>query len=110
MPFWRYKYVTNSSKRSLCFNCSMFVNDSIEHMLFECDTLQDTREILWNDVINACPSVIFRQQLEAMEPWRRATYLISCLNYSYVVKWDKLINRILCFIHAMYEKKRSLIG
>ncbi len=102
------KYPNSLVKNSLCTSCNMFTNDTIEHMLFECSSLCDVRKILWNNVINECPSEIFIRQMEEMEPDKRATYLVSCLNNSYVVEWNHLFIAIVNFIHVIYRKKLAL--
>ncbi len=99
------KYPTSVVKSSLCTCCSKFTNDTIEHLLFECDVLSDTREILWNDILSESPSITFTKQLEDMDLCKRATYLVSGLNNSYVSEWDSLFSSIVSFIHNMYKQK-----
>ena len=74
-------------------------------MLFECDVLTDSRKILWDDILKESLSHIFAKELEDMDSWDRATFLISGLYNTYVVEWDSLFSAIVLFIHTMYNKK-----
>ena len=102
------KYPNSLVKSSLCTSCNMFINDTIEHMLFECSSLYDIRKRLWNNIIDECPSEIFIRQMEQMDSDKRATYLVSCLHNSYIVEWNHLFNAIVTYIHVLYRKKLAL--
>ena len=49
---YRYNAINYSNS---CLICSSYENESIEHMLFRCETLQDSRQIALSNLLNSMP-------------------------------------------------------
>lgn len=87
---------------SLCHKCDENVPDTIEHMLFDCVALEDTRKTLWEQVICSCPSSILAEQILSMPLCERATFMLSCLGNGYIEEWTDLYTCIVNFIYRLY--------
>ena len=78
--------------KSICQKCTTYNAYSLEHILFDCDSVQEMRTVWWNKVLDSCPDSLV-QDLETFNARKKTDFVINCLNNSFVIKWiDILIN------------------
>ena len=92
-----------SSKCDYCYN----VDETIEHILFECPTNRETRTIYWKNVENECPKGLL-DSLNSMSCFNKAAFLISGLGNAFVSEWMILYERIIDFVNTLYIQRLKL--
>ena len=100
----KYNKKQNERHSALCI-CDQYEVESVEHMLFKCTSKTSIRELLWESVLEECPSNIFKDQLTAMAPREKTSFILGGLNDGYVVEWDSLYCSIANFTHGVYTER-----
>ena len=88
---------------AFCQDCCDMVDDSVQHMLFECSGLSECRQHAWQHVLNNSPQALAKQ-LECMSNICK-THLILCGYGSYVNEWCDLYIVTCNFVCDMYALK-----
>ena len=91
----------------ICQMCDRNVIESTIHFLFECVAFQDTRQLLWNNVIRYAPNAMCLE-LENMNSKKKCVFIMTGLHGSYIREWSDLYEAILNFCFKMYQQRREL--
>lgn len=102
----RGKYGANTS---LCQLCDSYQTETLNHMLFVCDGLSETRSELLTKLVDAMPQPMacaFRQ----MQIAEKTAYILNGMNSDHLIlEWAKVYTQILVFTTNMYKKRNELI-
>ena len=86
----------------ICQECDMFVNSSIEHVMFECTANNVTRQKYWMMVMEVCPvQLIFA--MNRMPIYERCVFILNGCNCKYIAEWNQLYSAISIFIYNMFN-------
>ena len=94
----RYKY--DRDVNPLCSYCETFKYETVEHMLFECHKWTDMRRTLWQEVLDACPSIHIQEHIVS-------TPLHEKVN-GYVKEWNSLYCALVNFVAGMYNMRNMV--
>ena len=70
---------------------------SINHVLFECKVLNETRFKLYNDIIKASPTK-FIKDFESMHKLDKLKLMLNGLNIVYNSEWSKMYSAIIKYV------------
>ena len=92
-----------------CGLCTLRVNESFKHVLFDCNELEETRQIEWREVLISMPqgkrnSIRFEDIPSEFAP----SLLVSCLGGTYIKVWDGIYMTLLDFVCKMYTKRSNM--
>ena len=79
--------------------------DKPYHVLFECKALDNKRGLLLSRMVRCMPSGMTKDYQE-MNNEHKASFLISCLQCTYVNDWQALLENIAKFVHTMYAERK----
>ena len=88
----------------LCKLCVENVRDSPAHILFQCPSLQNTRESLWAGLAGAMPSAM-RSDIETKGIDERANIIITCFGGSFVPEWSSIYTHTVMFVYHLYKSR-----
>ena len=88
--------------QSICQQCDKFVQQTVAHVLLECEKATGERDTLWNSVLHNCPIALVNE-LGQMTPEDRCLFLLSGMNNTYTREWKELYTSILIFIVSIYR-------
>ena len=86
----------------MCPLCTTISCDSIEHILFECNSGATLRNELWNPVVNSSPYAMIRD-INMMSNYSKAAFILNAFNCIYVDDWKMLYMNMCNFIFTMYS-------
>ena len=99
----RYRYNNNDIKSPLCDKCDLYEVKSVDHLLFWCTSISDTRDTLWSNVLENCPSEKLSSHLQSMPDNHIATFILSGLHNTYIHEWYPLYESLVSFIFNVYK-------
>ena len=114
---WHYIWVRNRKacrgiSTSLKFKCGLStlrVNENFKHVLFECNELEETRQIKWRKVLISMPQGMRISMQSGDMPSELAPgLLVSCLGGAYIREWDGIYMTLLDFVCRMYTKRSNM--
>lgn len=88
--------------------CSMFADETVEHLLNHCPALQTTRERLWQRFTSVAPTGLL-ESLAIMSEREKTLFLCSAFNSQYVREWQRIYQAAAVFISIMYETRCKLM-
>ena len=91
----------------ICQNCTLWTEDNLPHMLFECTGLNHVRTNTWSQVLLAAPSAL-RKELERGSTFDAKTRLIISGFGRYISEWHQLFKSTCDFLNVMYAEKQIL--
>ena len=92
-----------------CGLCTLRVNENFKHVLFECNELEETRQIKWRKVLISMPQGMKISMQSGDMPSELAPgLLVSCLGGAYIREWDGIYMTLLDFVCRMYTKRSDM--
>ncbi len=83
----------------ICISCNE-CKISLDHLLFNCKKINDTRIKLGNDVIAVSPNGLVKD-FQCMDSIDKLKLLLNGLNISYNSEWSELYSAIIRFVYIM---------
>ena len=114
---WHYIRVrkTKGTQRNIdqskfkCGLCTLRVNENFKHVLFECNELEETRQIEWRKVLINMPQGMRNSMRSGDMPSELAPgLLVSCLGGTYIRQWSGIYMTLLDFVCRMYTKRSDM--
>ena len=114
---WHYIWVHNrkacrgisTSLKFKCGLCTLKVNENFKHVSFECNELEETRQIEWRKVLISMPQGMRISMQSGDMPSELAPgLLVSCLGGAYIREWDGIYMTLLDFVCRMYTKRSNM--
>ena len=92
-----------------CGLCTLRVNENFKHVLFECNELDETRQIEWRKVLTSMPEGMrIGMQSGDMPSELAPGLLVSCSGGAYIREWDGIYMTSLDFVCRMYTKRSNM--
>ena len=89
--------------KNMCPLCTMFKNDRIEHILFECSSEAIVRTALWNKVLQACPGVL-ATEINSMDVSSKVKFILNAFKCEYIPEWENVYTEMCNFIYGVYNQ------
>ena len=114
---WHYIRVrkTKGTQRNIdqskfkCGLCTLRVNENFKQVLFECNELEETRQIEWRKVLINMPQGMRNSMRSGDMPSELAPgLLVSCLGGTYIRQWSGIYMTLLDFVCRMYTKRSNM--
>ena len=96
----------NFSKHNCCM-CTDFSNDTAEHILFECPSLTDIRNIYLGKLKFVMPYAMKRDFCQ-MNNREKLYFLLSGLECEFCTEWICIYRAIAIFVHEMYRRRKRI--
>ena len=96
----------NFSKHNCCM-CTDFSNDTAEHILFECPSLTDIRNIYIGKLKFVMPYAMKRDFCQ-MNNREKLYFLLSGLECEFCTEWICIYRAIAIFVHEMYRRRKRI--
>ena len=87
----------------MCIKCSPDVINSIEHVMFQCQSTKELRELYWNDIIQVCPSQLLKEIVK-LTLKERSKFIFNGFNSSYISEWNDLYNATAMFLNYIFKQ------
>ena len=87
--------------KEICKSCESYSSNSVDHILFNCDLLQERRLVLWHNVEEACPYQLC-QAMQHMSSVDLCKFILNGLNVPFTPDWNELYCCILNFTYEIY--------
>jgi len=88
--------------KGLCHKCN--ANQvSVEHILFYCNSVMKTRNLMWEKVESCCLPALL-DDLMCMSTRERLIMILNGFNVNYVIEWQALYNTVADFICNVYQE------
>ena len=84
-----------------CKLCEQIVF-TLEHILFDCYSLDISRSRLWNDVVNSGPKKLVHD-IEEMNIVDKCNFILNGFNVSYNGEWSNLYSALINFVYVLTE-------
>ena len=91
-----------------CPVCDYGSVNSIGHILFECDILQEMRDKQWECVCEVCPNQLC-MEMKNMSVYHRCTFILNALDCSLVTEWLDLYSQLVQYVVLMYKSYTKAI-
>ena len=88
-----------------CSSCSMMVESSPCHLLFECPQFNEIRMFESNLLVLACPEA-FLMSFESLSNENKTVLIMSGLGGNYVKEHEYIYTAILNYVHKLYQAKQ----
>ena len=92
----------NRKVKGLCSHCPLYVDNSVEHILFECGYLDTIRTKLWKEVGKCCLPNLFRD-MNSLSKSERTKLVLNGFNICYVKEWKTLYHCIADFVYNLFK-------
>ena len=92
----------NFGKDARCQICSSYETETIEHVLFMCETLSNVRTQYLDELRHVMPTAMWKDFHE-MTTKLKLKYLLSGLNSRYIREWQDVLLCISKFVFDMYK-------
>lgn len=90
--------------RLKCGICEAYEVDNATHVLFNCESLEETRSTAWASVIREMRTGMLHS-IESMSACDATKCVISCFHVTYISEWDDLYKHIASFVYSMYSAR-----
>ena len=97
------KYLQCNFNSDVCKLCIARCLDTPKHILFECDSLIETRELMYQSLIQSMPLPMF-QDYNAYSMDRKLKFMLSGLSQDYFNVMKCVAN----LVFALYTKRREM--
>ena len=87
----------------LCNLCDSREVETVSHMLFTCEYLQDLRHSQWQMVKNSAPPAL-RLELDNMNDSEKSVFILSGLKCPYTAEWADMYINIINYCYELYIK------
>ena len=87
--------------RELCKLCNGYFANSLEHILFDCKSMEAKRANLWTVVELECPGQLSIELLQ-MNVKQRCRFILNGLLCEYIHEWYAVNTSLLHFVHGLY--------
>ena len=91
-----------------CGLCTLRVNENFKHVLFECNELEETRQIEWRQVLISMPQGMRISMQSGDMSSELPGLLVSSLGGAYIREWDGIYMTLLDFVCRMYTKRSNM--
>ena len=98
----------NEHRPSNCTTCTLHVESSVAHLLFECPALSMIQEIMWENVILTIPPAL-ANDLEQIEINQRQIFMFSGLHSRYIKEFKDVYNALVDFVVIMVQAKQETV-
>ena len=96
-----FKY-NNESNTARCRKCNSQDAESVQHVLFDCQSTRALRESLWTKVRNvALPNLI--SSIEIMPSDQKLSFVLNAFRCKYIIEWSKTYEVLLDYIVYVYN-------
>jgi len=85
----------------ICQCCDLNVNNSVGHILFQCQCNSSRRNELWNHVIDISP-IELKNHLGTLTITDKASFVLHAFNSAYIAEWKDLFDSLSNFIYELY--------
>ena len=85
-----------------CVLCNQHDTREVKHILFECGSLNEIRNTLWNNVIIQGPEALMGE-FQSMSSMDRCKFVLNGLNSVYVQEWNNLYCSLSDFVVTIYS-------
>ena len=79
----------------------------IDHILFECSSVEMQRTQSWYRVLTKCPKQLSKE-LQDMDHTCKTQFLLNAMNCNYIPEWHSLYTAFCDFIYTVYNKYYKL--
>ena len=86
---------------SLCSLCTKYCNNSIAHILFECEICDHVRCELWTHVLHMAPEPL-AEDLMTMDIHERTKFILNSMNCDFVHEWRDLYVALCQYVYKIY--------
>ena len=93
-----YRYGTER-----CHICQDYDRNSVEHIMFTCSSLHNTRVDKWRNVIRDCPPQMINE-FNCMTEHQRWYFMLNCFNCDFVPEWVELYASVSTYISCMFKE------
>ena len=98
-------YGANFGSRVRCQICSQYVIETREHIIFDCDELNDVRVTLLRDLFECMP-IGMRNSFSNLNSVGKLEFLLTGLGSDlYIDEWKIIYSNAARFIHNMYRER-----
>ena len=101
---------THYRNQPLCAMCSDRILDTPEHILFECNRLDELRSHHVSKVIGLMPVALKRDFMEFDIRQKTSLFISGYYCESIIGDWTQMFCATACFIHDMYVKRKLLLS
>jgi hypothetical protein len=91
-----------------CHLCTEHVNESVDHLLFDCKHFTNIRKQLWHDACVVLPPAMV-YGFDKMSSVEKTVFMLSGMNCDYISEWNDIYIAIANFIYGMYIERRKYI-
>ena len=88
--------------KQACRLCEVHAEDSISHILFDCDFGIEQRTVLWDKILINCPPKL-ADELRCMNSIQRTGFMLNGFNCNYTEEWEELYDSVCTFIYSVYN-------
>ena len=100
-------YGANFGPYARCQICTSYDMETSLHVLFDCETLSETRASVYTPLLDSMPTSM-RREYEAMDKSARIRFLLSgFLVDKYVPEWQELYMKTSTFVYEIYRARRN---
>ncbi len=86
----------------LCSLCTSFKPETVEHLLFECDSFSASRQCLWDKVLGCMPEAM-KQQVTVMPNEQKCIFILSGALSGYIPEWINIYRTMADFVWGLYN-------
>jgi len=88
---------------NMCLKCNPEVINSIEHVMFQCESTKEIRELYWNNIIRVCPGQLLKEIVK-MNLKDRSKFILNGFNSNYIHEWNDLYNATAVFLKYVFKQ------
>ena len=97
----------NYGRFARCQICTSYEMETTTHVLFDCETLNITRDVVQRSLLDAMPDSM-RHEFVKMDKLSRLKFLLSgFLVENYVPEWQDLYHKASSFVYELYRDRRN---
>ncbi len=93
---------------AVCQLCTSFEQENLQHMLFQCVALQETRVRLWGEVEAVAPPAL-TLEMNSLGARERTIFILAGFRSGYIPEWEDTYKAILSFVVNMYIRRSDYV-
>ena len=83
--------------------CDLIINFNIHHVLFECSSMDNIRNVYWKNVENVMPTAMLKC-FNKMSNSEKCNFILSGFKSQFIPEWTNLYISMCEFIYKVYTK------
>ena len=87
----------------MCLKCSPEVINSIEHVMFQCQSTKEIRELYLYNIIQVYPGQLLKEIVK-MNLKERSKFILNGFNSNYIHEWNDLYNATAVFLKYVFKQ------